>query len=147
MSIKDDAYRNLFEGTKNFLARILGCKSIWRLDYRNSWCAIVYKKTEKSFEVVAETHNPGGIALAQYSINKNDFRSTPSYNQKNYSQQVILNNDTKEVNKVITPKQDITNTETNKKIEKLIKEVQELKKLVLEQTKLITQQIKGKKDE
>ena len=68
MSIKDDAHRNLFEGTKNFLARIIGCTMIWRLNYRNSWCAIVYKKTEKSFEVVAEAHNPTGIAVAQYPI-------------------------------------------------------------------------------
>ena len=27
MSIKDDAYKNLFEGTKNFLSRIIGFKS------------------------------------------------------------------------------------------------------------------------
>jgi len=68
MSIKDDAHRNLFEGTKNFLARILGCTMIWKLKYRNSWCAIVYKKTEKSFEVVAEAYNPNGVAVAQYPI-------------------------------------------------------------------------------
>ena len=151
MSIKDDAYQNLFEGTKNFLARIIGCKSIWRLNYRNSWCAIVYKKTEKSFEVVSESHNPGGIALAQYSINKNSFKPKDylqkPYSDKIYSEslsQIIPNIDTKEVENV-TPKD--TNTEIDKSIDNITKEVQELKKLVLEQTKLINQLIESNKDE
>lgn len=77
MSIKDDAHRNLFEGTKNFLSRIIGCKTIWRLTYRNSWCAIVYKRTEKSFEVVSESHNPSGIAVAQYPIIDKNVSITP----------------------------------------------------------------------
>jgi hypothetical protein len=68
MSIKDDAYKNLFEGTKNFLTKIIGCKSIWKLNYRNSWCVIVYKKTEKSFEVITEGYNPAGIAEVQHLI-------------------------------------------------------------------------------
>lgn len=166
MSIKDDAYRNLFEGTKNFLARILGCKSIWRLNYRNSWCAIVYKKTEKSFEVVAESHNPGGVASAQYLINRkrtglNQSHQllsqpypptySPSYPQnypQNYPQQVVLN-DTNETT-MNPPLQEVEQNKQpieNKTIEKLTEEVQELKKLVLEQTKLITQLVEGKKDE
>jgi hypothetical protein len=68
MSIKDDAHKNLFEGTKNFLTKIIGCKSIWKLNYRNSWCAIVYKKTEKSFEVITESYNPSGVAEVQHLI-------------------------------------------------------------------------------
>lgn len=79
MSVKDDAWKNLFEGTKNFLARIIGCKTIWRLNYRHSWSAIVYKKTEKSFEVVSEAHNIAGTAVSQYPLINTENNISHSY--------------------------------------------------------------------
>jgi hypothetical protein len=87
MSIKDDAYKNLFEGTKNFLTKIIGCKSIWKLNYRNSWCAIIYKKTEKSFEVISEAYNPSGVAEVKYLILD---PLTQNYSSKGNSSEKIL---------------------------------------------------------
>jgi hypothetical protein len=68
LSIKDDCHRNLFEATKNFLARVVGLKTIWRLEYRDSWCAVIYKKTPSQFEVMAESHNPNGVAHVEVPI-------------------------------------------------------------------------------
>ena len=113
MSIKDDGNRNLFEGTKNFLNKVVGCKTIWKLNYRNSWCAIIYKKTEKTFEVLSESYNPNGVATVHFSLSE------------------LKEQENKE------PKEKIEsnlNTITQVKVE-----VNELKQLVLEQTILIKQ--------
>lgn len=159
MSIKDDAYKNLFEGTKNFLSRIIGCKLIWKLKYRNSWCAIIYKKTDKYFEVVSESHNPGGIAFVEYSIDKNNLNqnqnyiqqsSTPLINNQIFSQSIIESSDTINTkNEKYSQKEQLQNIniDIDKIIQNLTKDVKELKNILLEQTKLINQLIEYKKNE
>ena len=161
MSIKDDAYKNLFEGTKNFLSRIIGCKLIWRLKYRNSWCAIIYKKTDKYFEVVSESHNPYGIAFVEYSIDKNNLNQNQNYNQQSFtplidnqifSQNIIQSSDTITTKNEEYPQKEqlqniTTDTDTDKIIKNLTKDVKELKNILLEQTKLINQLIEYKKNE
>ena len=68
MSIKDDAYRNLFEGTKNFLSNIIGCKKIWNIRYRYSWCVIVYKKSKTSYSLLSEDSNEIKASVVQYLV-------------------------------------------------------------------------------
>jgi len=155
MSIKDDAYMNLFEGTKYFLSTIIGCKKIWRLNYRNSWCAIIYKKTEKSFEVISESHNPNGIAVAKCSIVNKSFEPKQNYNyvsstnyqnsNSNNKEEIVcdkINTNDPSVNK---KKDSSSETIKNEKYNKLFEELQSLKTLSLEQTKIINKLIENEK--
>ena len=123
ISIKDDGNKNLFEGTKNFLNKIVGCKTIWKLNYRNSWCAIIYKKTEKTFDVLEESHNPYGVASVQFLLPELKEKEEP--------------NEPKEIKETVETD---LNTITQVKVE-----VNELKQLVLEQTTLIKQLLENNK--
>jgi len=68
LAVKDDAHKNLFEATKNFLSRVVGLKTIYRMEYRDSWCAVIYKKSPQTFEVLQESHNPTGPAYVNVHI-------------------------------------------------------------------------------
>ena len=43
IAVKDDAQRNLFNSTKKFIYNVLHSKHIYDLQYRDSWCALLYK--------------------------------------------------------------------------------------------------------
>jgi hypothetical protein len=66
IAVKDDAQRNLFNSTKNFMYNILHCKHIYDLQYRDSWCALIYKDVSNyimidekysNFNIATITHN------------------------------------------------------------------------------------------
>jgi hypothetical protein len=67
LTISDDA-SGIYNGIKTFLATVVGCKMIRQVEYRNSWCAIIYKKSPNTFEVLGESYNPHGIAQTEVDI-------------------------------------------------------------------------------
>jgi hypothetical protein len=68
LAVKDDIFRNLHENTKQFLARTVGCQSIYNLRFRESWCAVIHKPTASTYEVLGEDHRPIGIARVDVRI-------------------------------------------------------------------------------
>jgi hypothetical protein len=159
MSIKDDAYQNLFDGTKHFLTKTIGCKLIWKLNYRNSWCVIVYKKTENSFNVISEAYNPSGVAkvkhlilnpfnlpeteknlplsifntLAEYSDKENTTISVTPYNKESNS--IIEDIDIE--NSSLDTENDEFNLSSQNILNNITSVVKELKLIILKQTNVV----------
>lgn len=69
MVVKDDIFKNLSHSTKQFLAQVVGSKSIYNIRFRDSWAMIVYKPTVSSFQVMAESHKTIGLARVDVNIN------------------------------------------------------------------------------
>jgi hypothetical protein len=75
IAVRDDAKHNMFEGTIRFLDRVVGSKTIRRLEYRDSWCIVVYKPTKNTFKVLSESHNPNGMASINVPLTISDTSS------------------------------------------------------------------------
>ena len=166
MSVKDDTWKNLFEGTKHFLARIIGCKTIWRLNYRNSWSAIIYKKTENLFEVMDEAHHISGRAVSKYSLNNTENNiSLPYSNNPPFQSQKTFNNENNEKTFNNENNEKTFNNENNEKNEnkidntyskyytefteiktKICQDIHELKEIVLIQSALIRELVNNKSE-
>lgn len=81
IAVKDDAQRNLFNSTKRFMYNVLHSKHIYDLQYRDSWCALLYKDGNE-YLMIEEKHSKFSVATITYnlSVKKSNaiIQKTPS---------------------------------------------------------------------
>lgn len=121
IGIKDDGSRNLFMGSKKFINLVLGSKQIYNLAYRESWAAIVYKRSKNEFVMLSESLSKNDIAVATYDISN-------------------LENVTHLENISTTNTRDIPKDKTlYEKIDNMTSEIDDIKKMMTNQLTLIKQ--------